>query len=405
MSVRTSVVRLSIVGLGLISNALAQQTLYIEVTDTHLPSGIAGRCMDAAAGDADGDGDLDLALAMEFEPNILLLNDGAGRFADGSARLPRAVHDSEDVAFADFDGDGDLDLVLVSEDDRTNELYLNDGNGNFSDASDRVPVSGTSNALAVLDLDGDGALDLLIGNYGVNRVLINGGNAQFSDRSEALWQNNSPTQDLELVDVDGDGDLDVVVANEAQNQLYLNDSGRLVDATDGHMPVRDDETREIKAADVDGDGDPDLIVANVRFVSSWSRQDYLLLNDGSGIFSDADADWLPDGERNHFTIQVVDLEGDGDIDILAPSSEIRGGAGNYRVLLNDGGGRFSTAGADTVLPATADGNGFDIEVADFDGDGREDLFLCNRSSVPNPGAGTASGGQPRLLLRRPLDAD
>ena len=93
MSVRTSITMLSIGGLGLGSNALAQQTLYIEVTDTHLPSGIAGRCMDAAAGDADGDGDLDLALAMEFEPNILLLNDGAGKFMDSSGRLPRAVHD------------------------------------------------------------------------------------------------------------------------------------------------------------------------------------------------------------------------------------------------------------------------------------------------------------------------
>ena len=400
MSIRTRIVNLSIGGLGLISSALAQQSLYTEVTDTHLPPDIAGRCMDAAAGDVDGDGDLDLALAMEFEPNILLLNDGTGVFANGSARLPRDVHDSEEVAFADFDGDSDLDLVLVSEDDQTNELYLNDGSGNFSDASNRIPVGGTSNAHAVLDLDGDGALDLLIGNHGNNRALINSGNAEFTDRSETLWQNDSPTQDLELVDVDGDGDLDVVVANEAQNQLYLNDGGRLVDATDGRMPTRDDETREIKAADVDGDGDPDLIVANVRFVSSWPQQDYLLLNDGTGVFTDADADWLPDGDRNHFTIQVVDLDGDGDIDILAPSSFVRRGAGDYRVLLNDGGGRFSTAETGSVLPASADGNGFDIEVADFNGDGHDDLFLCNRSSVANPGAGSASGGQPRLLLRR-----
>ena len=85
---------------------------------THLPANLAGRCMNAAAGDADGDGDLDLALAMEFEPNVLLLNGGTGRFTNGSDRLPRTAHDSEDVAFADFDRDGDLDLVLVSEDDR-----------------------------------------------------------------------------------------------------------------------------------------------------------------------------------------------------------------------------------------------------------------------------------------------
>jgi hypothetical protein len=387
-----------IAGLCAISSSLAQQPLYTEVTATHLPAGIAGRCMDAAAGDADSDGDIDLALALEFEQNILLLNDGSGHFLDGSARLPRDVHDSEEVAFADFDGDGDLDLILVSEDDQTNEFYLNDGRGTFSDASDRIPVTGTSNAHAVLDLNGDGALDILIGNHGINRALINSGDAHFSDESEARWQNNSPTQDLELVDVDEDGDLDVVVANEAQNQLYINDSGRLIDETTDRMPIREDETREIKAADVDGDGDPDLLVANVSFVAPWSRQDRLLLNDGAGIFTDADSA-LPEDDRDHFTAQVIDLDNDGDIDIVTPLSLVRQGAGDYRVLLNDSRGQFSIAAVGSILPASANGNGFDIEVADFNDDGQDDLFLCNRSSVANPGAGIASGGQPRLLFR------
>ena len=137
----------SIGGLVGPSMALGQESLYTDVTGTHLPGDLAGQCMDAAAGDAAGDGDLDLALTMEFEPNVLLLNDGNAVFSDASERLPRTRHDSEDVAFADFDGDADLDLVLVSEDDRTNELYINDGSGRFSDASDRLPVGGTSNAL------------------------------------------------------------------------------------------------------------------------------------------------------------------------------------------------------------------------------------------------------------------
>src|SRR6185436_2094542 len=97
-----------------VAGGAGAQPLYMDATATHLPAGIAGPCMNAAAGDADGDGDLDLALAMEFEPKVLLLNDGAGRFNDASAQLPRTIHDSEDVAFADFDADGDPDLVFVS---------------------------------------------------------------------------------------------------------------------------------------------------------------------------------------------------------------------------------------------------------------------------------------------------
>lgn len=243
---------LTLGSLNTLSAALAQQPLYTEVTDTHLPAGIAGRCMDAATGDADADGNLDLALAMEFEQNILLLNDGSGRFTDNSDRLPREAHDSEEVAFADFDNDGDLDLL----------------------------------------------------------------------------------------------------------------------------------------------------VANVSFVAQWSRQDWLLLNDGTGVFTDAPQGALPNEDRDHFTIQVVDLDGDGDTDAIAPSSLVRQGAGNYRILLNDGSGRFAQPAANIILPASADGNGFDIEVADFDGDGLDDLSLCNRSSVANPGAGEISGGQPRLLLQQ-----
>ena len=126
----------------------------------------------------------------------------------------------------------------------------------------------------------------------------------------------------------------------------------------------------------------------------------LLLNDGRGRFSDAPAERLPDGDRDHFTVQVVDLDGDGDIDILAPLTRLRGAPGDYRVLLNDGAGAFSVAQPGGVLPRSAGGNGFDIEVADFDGDGGADLFLCNRASSRAPGAAAAAGGQPRLLLRR-----
>jgi hypothetical protein len=500
-----------------------ETAFYREVTATHLPSGLAGPCMNAAAGDADGDGDLDLALAMEFQPKILLFNDGSGAFADVSAdRLPRAVHDSEDVAFADFDRDGDLDLVFVSEDDRTDELYVNDGTGRFTDASARLATDDVTNALAVVDLDGDGAPDLLTGNIGTDRVLMNDGRGRFRDETAQRWPQDgeSRTQDLELADVDADGDLDVLVGNEGQNQLFLNERGRLTDVTARSLPARNDETRKIRAADVDGDGDPDLVVANVRFGMQESPQDYLLLNDGSGVFTTADAVRFPEDARSDFTVQVVDLDHDGDLDVVAPSTVFPDGAseflvvvdadgagrpsvvrtqrfdaqdvdgdgdidalvgdgasrrvfrnvggrlvaakgegaaapgegferldvdddgtpdlavarirlrdvaaraksslqivdidldgdidvvapltvtlegtGDYLVLLNDGSGRFSAAGAGAVLPAVSDGNGFDIEVADFDRDGIADLFLCNRASIDD--LPMESGGVQRLLL-------
>jgi len=387
---------------ALLGGRIVAQPLYTEVTATHLPAGIAGACMNAHAGDADGDGDPDLALAMEYEPKVLLLNDGAGKFSNASSQLPRTVHDSEDVAFADFDGDGDLDLVFVSEDDRKDELFLNDGSGRFSDSSDRLTPDDVTNGLVVLDLNGDGAPDILTGNIGADRALINDGAGRFRDETTTRWVQGpaeSRTQELEAFDADGDGDLDVAVANEGQNQLYLSSSGILVDVTATHLPKENDESREIRAADFDGDGDLDLVVANVRFVLDEPEADTLLLNDGKGMFRLAPAGSLPRaGDASDFTIQAIDLDGDDDVDIVAPSTVFEGAGGRYRVLLNDGKARFSVAADDSVLPASADGNGFDVEVADFDGDGRSDLFLCNRASFGNDPE--ASGGVQRLLLHR-----
>jgi hypothetical protein len=168
---------------GLAASATASAAYYEEVTATHLPPQLGGACMNAAAGDVDNDGDLDLALAMEFEPKKLLLNDGQGRFSDASMQLPQAVHDSEDVAFADFDNDGDLDLVFASEDDRTDEFYLNDGTGRYTDASVRLLTNDVTNDLLLMDLDGDGNLDLLTGNIGLERALISDGKGGFRDET------------------------------------------------------------------------------------------------------------------------------------------------------------------------------------------------------------------------------
>ena len=395
--------RLSAVLLALASAPAAAEPLYTEITATHLPPGLAGPCMNAAAGDVDGDGDLDLALAMEFVPKVLLLNDGSGRFSDASAKLlPRTIHDSEDVAFADFDADGDPDLVFVSEDDRKDELFLNDGTGRFSDESNRLLPDDVSNALVVLDLNGDGAPDVLTGNIGTDRALINDGSGRFRDETATRWRQGSEdsrTQDLEAFDADGDGDLDIAVANEGQNELYLNASGILVDVTATNLPRDNDESREIRAADFDGDGDLDLVVANVRFVLREPERDVLLLNDGKGVFTPAPDGWQPAaGDHSNFTIQAHDVDDDGDVDIIAPNTLFGPAAGDYRVLLNNGKAHFTAARPDSVLPASATGNGFDVEVADFDGDGQKDLFLCNRASLRNDPEG--SGGVQRLLLRR-----
>lgn len=363
------------------------ETLYEDVSRSRLPlADLSALSMDAAAADFDGDGDIDLLIANEHRPNIYLLNDGSGHFSNQSQRIPQIARDSEDIAVADFNGDGHLDVVVVSEDDQVNELYLNRGDGSFADAGERLPVTGVSNAVLVLDADRDGDPDLLIGNNGQNVLLLNDGAANFSDATaERLPRREDVTQGLASGDLDGDGHLDLVLGNEDDNRILLNNgSGVFRDAAPGMLPLGEapEETRELALGDVDGDGDLDILFANVEaFVAGADRRNRLLLNNGQARFSDASSQLPEDADRS-FTGSLFDMDHDGDLDIITgnvngPSFD---GDTPFRVYVNDGKGNFSSDPGH-ILPATASGQGFDIEFADFDGDGNADVYLANRGSA------------------------
>ena len=370
----------------LLANAALEQSLplYRDVSATHMPKPpLAAQSMDAHSADIDGDGDLDIIIANEHRPNILLINDG-DRFSNQSVeRLPQRDRDSEDIAAADFDGDGDLDILFVSEDDEENEYYLNDGEGRFEDAVDRFPAAGVTNGLAVADVNGDGAPDVILGNAGQNVLLIADGGGGFHDETEArLPVLSDQTQDVEFGDADGDGDLDILVANEDRNRLLMNNGdGVFADESDQRLAYRDalEETREGDFGDIDGDGDLDIYFANVNFRQTGELFDRLLINNGDGFYKDETSDRLSPAEDHTVDADFVDIEGDGDLDIVTAGLRINGGLAPapYRVFENTDGAFEEATGK--FFPETVVGVGIDVESADFDGDGKPDIFLANRA--------------------------
>jgi hypothetical protein len=358
--------------------------LFVEVAVPHT----AGSSMDSQAFDADGDGDLDLLIAKEMQPNVLLLNDGGGRMTVAPAgMLPGGAYDSEDVAVADFDRDGDLDAAIAGEDDQMSELYLNAGGGFFTAANDRLPSRGVAQSVIAADVDGDGDTDLLFGNHGQNFLFINAG-GRFVDQTHVrLPAVSDLTQDLEAGDVDGDGDLDLVVGNVDHNRLLLNDGrGFFADAPE-RLPLRAaiEETREADLADVDGDGDLDLYFANVPFVAGADPQDRLLINDGRGWFADQTAARIGRESRYTLDAEFADVDRDGDLDLVTANlNDVK----PYRVSLNDGTGVFKDA-TSSVFPSGLTGQGIDAEVADFNGDGRLDIYFSSYA------------GTDRMVLARP----
>jgi hypothetical protein len=185
-----------------------------------------GQTDSLAWGDFDRDGDLDLAVGNGgfgyVGQNFLYVNNGDGSFTE---REEFGMGDTAVVAWGDVNGDGWLDLAVGNWANGQDLLYINNGDGTFTER----PAFGArdANTLTWGDFDLDGDLDLAVGNGDFttadqNYLYVNQGDGTFTEVAEFGM---GSTDSLAWGDVDGDGDLDMAVGNEhspTQNWLYVN---------------------------------------------------------------------------------------------------------------------------------------------------------------------------------------
>ena len=289
--------------------------------------------------DIDGDGDLDLYVTnyLKIDPakyplcshvengkrypggchphyqphdfDLLIRNDGDGSFSDitkAAGLLAESPRAGLGVVSGDFDDDGDQDFY-VANDTVNNQLWVNSGNGTFTDeaipmgvAVNGLGVAGAGMGLAAGDVDGDGRTDLFVTNYfnETNTLYRNDGVA-FTDVTAEYGLAAPSRQRLgfgtSLVDADNDGWLDLFVANgHVQSyppeldrktpfaqlpQLFRNQQGgrfQEVSSAAGPYFRRAIVGRSSAVADYDHDGRLDLAVLHLNGPAA------LLHNDGSG---------------------------------------------------------------------------------------------------------------------------
>ncbi len=271
----------------------------------------------------------------------------AQQFVLQPGAIPGTPRWSEGVEAADVENDGDLDLFFA------------DGEGFASAGTER------QNALVI------------------NRLEVAGG---FADESVArLGAHTSNAKMVITGDIQDDGLIDALFCNAFFTDppfLYVNQA-----ATPGFFGF-EGAARGLTTAyssgggqfgDVDADGDLDLLLAD-GYLGSSARRPHLFRNDGTGHFAeDAAFTAAAPAKSAQMDVQLVDLEGDLDLDFVGICRAENGsaGAGDHYVMLNDGTGAFTDQSE--LLPDGSSGSVYEGELGDFDGDRDLDLFLISIS--------------------------
>jgi enediyne biosynthesis protein E4 len=383
----------------------------------------------AALGDYDGDGWDDLYVTRLDGPDILYRNQGDGTFVDvtGQAGLGADLA-TNGAVFADVDDDGHLDLYVTTVGEERFHLYVNNGDGTFTEATDRgvSPMDGDPRVgmgACVGDYDRDGWLDLHVSEWirytGPSSIAPNGTSlyrnrgaevpGAFEDVTGEAGVDMVEAIDSDLVaafvgllsDIDRDGWLDLLVVSDiGQTQIFWNQGdGSFLNGTpmalDGG-PFTDENGMDVAAGDFDLDGRLDLFVTSIfddRYPCSncngWGRSgNRMYRNLGHRQFTDATDEYgVRDGGWGWGTA-ALDYDNDGDLDLVMTNGyllDVQESAEVFhddpmRLWRNEGELPMAEVAQEAGLLDT--GSGKALLVFDYDRDGDLDLFVVNNAGEP-----------------------
>jgi len=341
----------------------------------------------------------------------------------GSGRRHFVETVASGLGLIDYDGDGKLDILFLNGNPLpgtpmparppTNELYRNNGDGTFTDVTERsgVGLPGYGMGCAVADYDNDGHEDIFITQFGAHRLLHNHGNGTFTDVtvkagfSSASFGPNCIGAGCVFLDFDRDGQVDLFVGNYvefdlaaakpcvqggvpvycsprsypmAPNRLFRNrGDGTFEDVSESSGVGRyKGYAMGVVAGDFDGDGWPDIYVGNDV------TENYLFHNQHDGTFKEigllagvaVDQYGEPQGTMG---CNAGDYDGDGRFDLIVTDYQ-----NQVNTLYRNLGVMHGMVRFKDVTVETGAGTGsrplvtWGCGLVDFDNDGTRELFTA-----------------------------
>lgn len=332
------------------------------------------------------------------------------------------------VALFDYNNDGRMDIFAVNGapiqapvakgtiPQKTgpkywNRLYRNNGDGTFTDVTEKAGLQGIGYGMgvAVGDYDNDGREDLYVTAYGGNRLYHNNGNGTFTDVTEKAGVGGSGwSTSAAWVDLDGDGYLDLVVLRYVKWDwddvwcgqqrpgyrgychpdvfrpvsmfvYHNNGNGTFTEEAQKLGLDRPGKGLGIAIADYDRDGHIDLVVAND------SMEEFLYHNKGNGTFEEVglDSEIAVDGDGRTYAgmgVDFSDYDNDGwpDLVITDLANQV------YALYNNSKDGTFSYKSYMTGIGGmTVLHSGWGARFVDYDNDGWKDLLIAQGHDLDN----------------------
>ena len=267
--------------------------------------------------DFDSDGDIDLVYpGSSNESGKVMWNDGLGNFSAGpNLPGPSAALTFATIISGDINNDGHVDMVFNRNCNTT--FLTNDGVGNFS-IGQSFPLTTCAPKVDLADVDNDGFLDYIVAiNAQANQIYINDGTGNFNLSTETFGSTGA-SKSLATGDLNDDGFVDIVTA-DGNVTVWLNDGTGTFTQTAQNIGIG--AGAEIEIADFNRDNIPDLIIGRVGSSSPNSAWVMLGLGDGTFVLSE-DLGNLSSWASRIIGVATGDFDRDGDVDIFTSSGTV-----------------------------------------------------------------------------------